>query len=107
MRFRPLGSIVTNDDIDFDEFDFDPEGDLARAEQTLSVRTETRRYGKTVTVVEGFDPSLGEDLRSLASELKSALGTGGTATEDGVELQGDQTDRVPELLRERGFAVED
>lgn len=98
---------MANDDIDLDEFDFDPEGDLARAEQSLSIRTETRRYGKTVTIVEGFDPSLDEDLRGLASELKSALGTGGTATDDAVELQGDHTDRVPELLREQGFVVED
>lgn len=107
MRVRHLRPGVTNDSIDLDDIDLDPESDLARAEQHLSIRTETRRYGKTVTIVEGFDPSLGEDLRALASALKSGLGTGGTATDDGVELQGDHTDRVPDLLRERGFSVAD
>nr|WP_254824675.1 translation initiation factor [Haloglomus halophilum] len=77
--------------------------DLARADASLRIRLEKRRYGKPVTIVEGFDDV---DLAALASELKRALGTGGTVDEDSIELQGDHADRVPALLRERGFTVD-
>jgi translation initiation factor 1 len=62
------------------------------------------RGGKTVTVVFGL-PRNDAFLKSLAQELKRACGTGGTATEDGVELQGDIRDRVRELLVKKGFQV--
>ena len=62
------------------------------------------RGGKTVTVVFGL-PNNAAFLKDLAVELKKACGTGGTATADGVELQGDLRDRVRELLTAKGFRV--
>ena len=62
------------------------------------------RGGKTVTVVYGL-PHNDTFLKDLAQHLKRACGTGGTATDDGVELQGDIRDRVRELLVARGFQV--
>ena len=62
------------------------------------------RGGKTVTVVFGL-PRNDTFLKELAQELKRACGTGGTATDEGVELQGDIRDRVRDLLREKGFQV--
>ena len=62
------------------------------------------RGGKTVTVVFGL-PSNAAFLKDLAAELKKACGTGGTATPDGVELQGDLRDRVRDLLVAKGFQV--
>ncbi|MFD1645226.1 translation initiation factor [Haloarchaeobius litoreus] len=82
----------------------DPTSDLDRATQTLTVRTDERRYGKKMVVVEGFEGD--SDLQSLASDLKSALGTGGTVKENHIELQGDHAGRVQELLRDRGYNVE-
>ncbi len=79
--------------------------DLARAEQRVSVRVDTRRYGKAMTVVEGFDDST-TDLDDLASTLKGRLAVGGTVTDDRIELQGDHADRLPDVLREEGFQVE-
>jgi translation initiation factor 1 len=69
------------------------------------LRLETKgRGGKGVTVV--FDlPRNTEFLKSLARELKHACGVGGTVSEDTVELQGDQRERLRELLRARGFVV--
>ena len=81
------------------------EDDLARAEQRVSIRTDTRRYGKAMTVVEGIDPSA-VDIDDLASTLKSRLAVGGTVAEGRIELQGDHEDALPELLREEGFVVE-
>jgi translation initiation factor 1 len=81
----------------------DPTADLDRAPQQLSVRTEERRYDKPVTVVEGFEGST--DLPELASQLKSAVGAGGTVKDDAVEVGGDHRERVRELLEEKGLQV--
>lgn len=62
------------------------------------------RNGKTVTVVFGL-PNNAAFLRDLAKDLKKACGTGGSVTEDGVELQGDLRERVREFLGARGFGV--
>jgi translation initiation factor 1 len=62
------------------------------------------RGGKTVTVVFGL-PNNAAFLRDLATELKKACGTGGTVTDDGVELQGDLRDRVRDVLIAKGFGV--
>ncbi len=62
------------------------------------------RGGKTVTVVFGL-PNNAAFLKQLSQDLKRACGTGGTATADGVELQGDLRDRVREFLIDRGFGV--
>lgn len=93
------------DDDPFEDLDIpdDPTADLDRATEQLTVRTETRRYGKPVTVVEGFRET---DTAALASELKSALGAGGTVKEGAIEVQGDHERRVRDLLAERGFQVE-
>jgi len=62
------------------------------------------RGGKTVTVVYGL-PQNSEFLKELSQELKRACGTGGTATEEGVELQGDMRERVRDVLTKRNFVV--
>ena len=87
---------------DFDDLDL--AGDLDRAETVLSLRVERRRYGKPMTLVEGF--SAGTNLASLASRLKRAVGTGGTVTDGRIELQGEHSERLVSLLSEEGFRVE-
>lgn len=90
---------MDTDDID----DFDPMADLDRAQATLTVRVESRRYGKPMTIVDGLPDRV--DAADLASTLKKRIGTGGTATDGHVELQGDHRDRLPDLLRAEGFSV--
>jgi translation initiation factor 1 len=62
------------------------------------------RGGKTVTVVAGL-PRNAAFVASLASELKRACGTGGTAAEDAVEIQGDQREKLRPLLVAKGWTV--
>ena len=62
------------------------------------------RGGKAVTVVYGL-PRNTAFLRKLTQELKRTCGTGGTTTEDGMELQGDLRDRVRDTLQKKGFLV--
>ena len=57
-----------------------------------------------MTVVAGL-PRNEAFLASLASELKRACGTGGTAADGAVEIQGDQRERLRPLLAARGFSV--
>jgi translation initiation factor 1 len=72
---------------------------------TAKLRMEkTGRGGKTVTVVYDL-PRNAEFLKELTQELKRACGTGGTALDDRVELQGDLRDRVRDFLRKKGYIV--
>ncbi len=93
-------------DQSLDGLDFDPLSDLFHAEQHLGVRIERRRYGKPVTVVEGFDPAVA-DLRALSSRLKKRLGTGGTVADGRLEFQGDHRGRLPPLLAAEGYTLAD
>ncbi|MDJ1432629.1 translation initiation factor [Halostagnicola sp. A-GB9-2] len=96
---------MSNDDPLDDLLDeLDSQGDLETSQQKLSIRMETRRYGKPVTIIEGFDLSNSE-VQSVASDLKGAVGAGGTVDDGRIELQGDHQDRIPELLRDRGFEI--
>lgn len=62
------------------------------------------RGGKTVTVVYDL-PRNEAFLKDLAQELKRACGTGGTAGDGLVELQGDQRERIRAALTAKGFTV--
>jgi translation initiation factor 1 len=79
--------------------------DLARSQQRARIRTETRTYGKTVTIVYGLDPG-DVDLDDLASTLKSQCAAGGTVDDGEIEVQGEHQDRVRDILRDEGFTVE-
>ncbi len=60
--------------------------------------------GKTVTVVRGL--ALADDaLAALGKRLRTACGTGGTARDGVLELQGDQVDKVMAWLAGEGHAV--
>jgi translation initiation factor 1 len=80
--------------------------DIAKERVELTVETETRRYGKHVTLISGFDDTT--DVDDLSSELKSSFACGGTVTnapETVIELQGNHFPDVVEFLTDRGFAV--
>ena len=72
---------------------------------TAKLRIEKAgRGGKTVTVVYDL-PRNEAFLKALAGDLKKACGTGGTAGEGTVEIQGDHRDRLRDVLRAKGFTV--
>jgi len=66
--------------------------------------SKSGRAGKTVTVLDGL-PRNPAFLKDLVAELKRACGTGGTAAEAHVELQGDHRATLRTLLARRGWAV--
>lgn len=66
------------------------------------VRLEKKgRGGKEVTVVEQLGLR-GDELETWLKALKQSLGCGGAVEEDTLLLQGDQRERLPELLAARG-----
>jgi len=79
------------------------EDELAVDGSRVRLRTESRRYGKQVTILEGFDTKL--DLDALVRDLKNHVGAGGTAKDGHIELQGDHRRRVEEWLKGRGFHI--
>jgi translation initiation factor 1 len=58
-----------------------------------------------VTVVSGLSPRSDrtDDLAAMLKQLKSTLGTGGSAAEDGFELQGDHRDKLVEHFKKLGY----
>jgi translation initiation factor 1 len=78
--------------------------EIAKSEQHIRVKTETRRYGKKITLVSGFDKSV--DIKATAKSLKEELACGGTVKDSTVELQGDHKKRVRPILVKLGFPEE-
>jgi translation initiation factor 1 len=68
------------------------------------LRLEKRASGKAVTVVDGL-PDNAAWLAALSKEWKKACGTGGAAGAGSIELQGDQRERLRELLAKKGWTV--
>ncbi|MBL8750366.1 MAG: stress response translation initiation inhibitor YciH [Planctomycetes bacterium] len=69
----------------------------------VRVRREVRN-GKPVTVVLGL-PLRADALATFASTLKQACGSGGTAEDGAIEIQGDHRDRVVAELKKAGHEV--
>lgn len=71
--------------------------------QRINVRRELQgRAGKTVTALWGFQSS-DKQLDELAKALKKSLGTGGSAKEGRVEIQGDKVTAVLAWLEKAGY----
>jgi translation initiation factor 1 len=62
------------------------------------------RNGKTVTVVRGL-PLDAVALAALGRMLKAACGSGGTAKDGVIEIQGDHRDTVVAKLEQSGWKV--
>jgi len=52
--------------------------EIAREQQSVRIYTDSRRYGKIVTVVDGIDAT-DIDIDDLARKLKNKCAAGGTA----------------------------
>ena len=93
----------TDPNFQFNEENNLPQDTLAPGEQRLKVRMETKhRAGKAVTLVEGFIGK-DEDIQQLGKQLKNYCGTGGSAKDGEIIIQGDQREKVLQWLVKNGY----
>jgi translation initiation factor 1 len=77
-------------------------GEIAKEQQRIRVRLETRKYGRPTTIVDGIDEK-NTNLAGMAQKLKGFCACGGTAKNGLIMLQGDHRDRVREYLVDLGY----
>jgi translation initiation factor 1 len=86
-------------------FDMPGESRVTRppADQPLKVKLDSKqRGGKMVTLVQGFE-GIQDDLEELGKKLKAFCGTGGSAKDGEVIVQGDQREKVFQWLLKNGY----
>ena len=75
----------------------------AKAQQMVRVQpTRGGKGGKSVTVIRGLELDAA-GFKALLKKLKTRIGSGGTAKDGVIELQGDQVDLALELLSKEGY----
>lgn len=93
----------TDPNFGFQPDDNDAQETLVPAQQKLRIRLETKhRGGKTVTLITGFIGTA-EDLETLGKALKNFCGTGGSAKDGEIIIQGDQREKVLQWLQKNGY----
>jgi translation initiation factor 1 len=66
-------------------------------------RTTAGRGGKTVTLVTGFVGIGLPEKEQLAKKMRNACGCGGTVKDGEIEIQGDQREKIAQILADAGF----
>lgn len=80
-------------------------GEITKEQQRIRIRTEKRKWGRGVTIVDGLN-NQDTNLGKLAQELKGLCACGGTAKNDQIILQGDHRNKVRNFLINHGYTEE-
>jgi translation initiation factor 1 len=67
----------------------------------IIVQLDVIKRGKRVTTIKGFTNV--DQIETTAHQLKKSIGTGGTAKNGVIVLQGDHRTKVTEFLISKGF----
>lgn len=105
-KFRKIsGDVVYSTNPDFEyTFENDEKTETPAPEkQDLRVWLDRKmRKGKVATLIKGFVGN-DDDLSALAKMLKTKCGTGGTAKDGEIIIQGDVREKVLDLLLSEGY----
>ncbi len=76
---------------------------IAPNQQKLRVWLDTKkRGGKVATLITGFIGTV-EDLEEVGKKLKNFCGTGGSAKDHEIIVQGDQREKIVQWLLKNGY----
>lgn len=85
------------------EQDFEmPEEEFEQKSPLICKYEKKGRNGKPVTLVEGFEGS-GEELKKISKKIKTTLGIGGSEKDGVIIIQGDNRDKIMNILQEMGY----
>ena len=94
----------TNPDFEYEE-DTQEQDTLPINEQKLYVSIDRKqRKGKSVTLIENFIGSV-DDMKDLSKKIKNHCGSGGTAKDGEILIQGDFKEKVSIFLEKEGYKV--
>ena len=100
---RPQGIVYSTDpDFEYSYGSGDEQETLPSSAQDLRVHVVSLKGNKKATIVKGF-VGRGDDLKELGKKLKSACGTGGTAKDGEIIIQGDKREQVIGILLADGY----
>jgi len=74
---------------------------IAKEGEKIKISTTNKRYGKTITIIEGIAKDV--NTKKILKELKTKLACGGTIKNNVIELQGNHKQKAKQLLVKLGF----
>lgn len=77
---------------------------IAKESQKITVKIEKRKFGKQYTVVSGLNGHE-VDIKDLVKKLKSKFACGGTGKDGFIELQGNHSRDMKNVLVNLGFSA--
>ena len=81
-------------------------GEIEKEQQRIRIRLETRKFGRSSTVVDGMEDK-STKLADIAQKLKTYCACGGTSKNGLIMLQGDHREKVREfLIKKMGYPEE-
>lgn len=88
---------------DHEEQDFEmPEEKFVQKEALICKFEKKGRNGKPVTLIEGFEGSE-DELKKISKKIKTTLGIGGSEKDGIIVIQGDNRDKIMNILKEMGY----
>lgn len=102
--YNNFGGIVFSTSAGFNfEEEKHQEDTLPANEQILKIKLDKKqRAGKVVTIVNGFVMKE-DDIDSLAKQLKTFCGTGGSSKNNEIIIQGDNREKILQWLMKNGY----
>lgn len=100
-----VGGIVYSTAPDFEFSDeAGTEKSLPPVEQLLMVVLDKKhRAGKVVTIIKGFSMK-NDEIEGMARQLKSFCGSGGSAKDNEIIIQGDHREKILQWLVKKGYS---
>lgn len=85
------------------EQDFEMPEEKSEQKNPLICKYEKKgRNGKPVTLIEGFEGS-DEELKNISKKIKTTLGIGGSEKDGVIIIQGDNRDKIIQILQDMGY----